>query len=373
MKRLSIIILSLILMTGQALSQNIIEQESLLRMMPVYQSWMLDDADDFSEVTVPLSIYYPVNRNFSVTLRGNQASATGDNMETISGLTDTQLNLSYYLEPANVVLDLGLNLPSGQTKLDTSEFRTSTVISNNIFDMRTPNFGQGLNVSAGFTWAVPISEALVFGLGASYQLKGNFTPRNDFVEHYKPGDEILVTGGFDARLSPTTTLSADVIFTTFATDKLGEADIFAPGNRIVINAQFRKYFNFNEFWLFARYRSRDKNELAIFLGEPLFTESERTFPNQLEIMSHYRMRFSPTITTRLLFEARFYQEAPGFESFQTTLTSAGINLFGFGIAPEFALNRSLNLPIVLKYFLGSFDEGPNLTGLEIGSGLTLTF
>jgi hypothetical protein len=356
----------LIVFTSAAVSfSQIISQRASARIQFNYQSWSIENSGDISEITVPLSVYYPVNRNFSATLRGNGASATGDNMESISGFTDTQLGLNYFLENANLVFNLSFNFPSGKTELDTLQFATSALISNNIFNLNTPNFGQGLNVSAGFTWAIPAGETFVAGVGASYQYKSSFKPLDIMATDYDPGDEVLLTGGFDARLGGTATFSADAIFTLFGTDKFGNDEVFAPGNRLVLNAQFRKYFGINDFWLFARFRSRAKNEQAAILGQALVAETENSNPRQFEVMSHYRLRLNPKIFLRILAEGKFYQ--------QTTVAFSGATLFGGGLAPEFMLSQRVSAPVILKFLKGSIKDGPSLTGFEIGAGLNFSF
>lgn len=93
-----------------------------------------------------------------MTLRGSQATASGDNIQTINGITDTQLSFSYHFEPVNLIFNLGLNLPSGKKRFTSEEFQTSSLISTNIFNFKVPGFGQGLNISPGLTWAFPVNE-----------------------------------------------------------------------------------------------------------------------------------------------------------------------------------------------------------------------
>ena len=374
--RWALALISTIAWGVSAYPQGIISQNGFVTLAPVYQSWNLNAGSDFaegtpltdsvfSEFTVPVYIYYPVNRNLSFSLRGNQSSASGDNLETLNGLTDTQLGVNYYLENPNIVLNVGFNLPTGKAELSFSEFRTSSLISNNIFGMRTPNFGQGLNVTAGFTWAIPMTEALVVGLGASYQRKGGFKPLDGFIEDYRPGDEILLTGGFDIRLGPTSTISSDVTLTLYKSDKIGDDEVFSIGNKIVIYMQFRQFFGFNELRVLARFRSRAKNERAIILGQQLEPESLRTFPNQFELSAHYRIRLSRSFYVKIIGEGRFYE--------QTLAAFSGVDLFAGGVAPEISLSQSLSLPITLKYLKGSFKSGSNLTGFELAAGLSLAF
>lgn len=361
---------ALILFMGLAANSNGQDndaQKAIISTKLVYQNWSPKAFDDFNEFSLPFYLYYPVGDQFSVTLRGYQASVTGDNaVAGLSGLTDTQLGLSYFLNKANLVLNLGINAPTGKNKLTVEEFQTSTLISNNLYNMQVANFGQGLNVSAGLAWAIPATESLVLGLGAAYQFKGNYKPIAGFVEDYAPGDEILATAGFELQLGETASISSDAVLTFFATDKLGGEEIFSAGNRIVMNAQFKKFFNFSELRLQARYRTRAKNEIAV-AGGGLATEAEKTFPTQLEVMGRYRWRLSETFYAGLLAEGRLYQEAPGFVSFETTPASAGANLIGLGLAPEWIVSDQVRIPVFFKYFSGSFDKGSDISGFEIGA------
>jgi len=363
-------------MAGAVLAQDayIISQQRFVKIAPAYQRWSVEGDNQFSEFSSPIQIYFPFSRNWSVTVLGNQASAKGEALlgssatnrgqalPKLSGLTDTQLAVRYFLESMNLALDLGLNLPSGKSELGPDEFRTSAELSANIFNFQVPNFGQGFNISPGLTWAVPVRDNLVLGLGASYQYKGSFKPVAGLSDDYNPGDEVLFTGGLDLRLNETTTLSSDLIFTLYGTDQVGDAEIFAAGNKLVANAQFRKYFDFNELWLFARYRSSAKNDLAA--GGQLVTEGEKTTPDQIELLGHYQARFTRRFSMRFLAEGRVYQDTPVFD---------GVKLFGGGLAPIFSASSNFQLLGQFKYLTGSFDRGDKLSGLEIGVGMLAKF
>jgi len=222
------IIIQIILMqmVGQAYSANqldIVNQQRYIQMFPLYQSWSDASEAQFSEFTIPFSAYFPLNRNLSVDLRTHQAIADGDHLQKVSGMTDTQVSFNYYVESLNIVFNLGLNVPSGKKELTLAEFMTSLVLSSHYYNFSAPNFGQGLNITPGLTWARPIADNLVLGLGASYQYKGDFKPLKGMSDDYNPGDEVLLTGGLDVRLDETTSLSADLIYINYIADKLGKA------------------------------------------------------------------------------------------------------------------------------------------------------
>jgi len=343
----------------------IIEKTGYLRIMPIYQNWTLDQDPGFSQLSLPLFVYYPIGRDFSITIRGTQAEARGDSIQTLSGITDTQLGLSYRPKNSNLVFNLGANVPTGLKELTQEEFQTSFILSTNIFKLRTPNFGQGLNLTAGLTWAFPITHSFVIGFGGSYLKRGGYRPLANSADEYLPGDEIMLTGGFDLRFNSTTTFSADLLFTTYDKDKIGDSEVFASGNKYVINAQFRKFFGFNEFWLLGRYRSRAKNQVAAVLGGTLVEESEKIFPDQLEFLGHFRVRMNRAIAVSILFEGRFYE--------QTSVPYSGIDLLGAGLSPEIRFSRTFAIPLVVKYLKGRYRDGSDLSGFELGGGIMLNY
>jgi len=360
MKHLNLL---LILMTSAALAQNereISNRQSTVRIMPLYQRWTIPNGAAISEVSVPIIASFPVGRNFDLALRGMQAQA-GDAAKTLRGLTDTQLACRYHLEAAPLVFNLEVNFPNGRKKLSLEEFEISTLLSLPQYNFQVSNFGQGLNVAPGFTWAVPISERFVLGLGASYQYKGKFRPLAYMREDYDPGDEILLTGGFDVRLGATTTFSADLIYTAYGTDKTGDDDVFASGHQIVANTQVRQYFGYNELRLFARYRSKAKSDLVV--GADLPSQPLKTLPDLTELMGHYRFRLGRKLYSSILAEGRFYEKTQ----------AAGIKILGLGLVPEIGLTDNCNMLIRLKYQTGRMRNSPALSGWEIGFGFGINF
>jgi len=340
---------------------DIIRRQGFVSALPVYQTWTIKDGDRYSEFSSPVMLYVPLSRVSSVMLRGARANTGGD-ARSLSGFTDAQLGLTYHLEKYNVVFSLNVNVPSGINEFDQDEFGTSLVISNTLFNFQVPNFGQGFNVTPGFVWAIPVSNTLVLGLGASYQYRGSFKPLAE-LDDYDPGDEILLTGGFDVRMGETSTLSVDMIFTSYGRDKLGGDVVFGSGSKIVANVQFRKDLNLNELRVLARYRTLSKSDIAY--GGILVPEQDKVAPNQFELLASYRARLRETLFINFLAEARFFEESPDLFS--------SVSLFAVGIAPEFSLSSDLTLPARLKLQAGSLKGGRSVLGVELGAGLRLSF
>jgi hypothetical protein len=358
------LIVALFLLASQALAQNdgyVVSQQGFVKLLPLYQSWSVGDGVKFSEASAVISLYTPLSRVASVSVRTAGGGSSGD-VTSLGGLADGQVSVNYHLERANVVLSLGINLPSGKKKLTQEEFETSRLISNTIFHMQIPGFGSGFGIDPAMIWAMPVSEEFVLGLGASYQYKGKFQPLQEFGD-YDPGDEILVTGGCDVKVGEGTTLSLDAVLTTYGKDKLDGEEVFAAGNNVLVNAQFRKQFTVDELWLFVRYRSRGKGQFQV--GNALVSEDEKTEPNQFEISGSYTLGISEMLSLSILAAGRFYQETPAEFS--------GISLGGVGLAPVLKLSDSFAIPARIKYLAGKTKNDKTLTGIEAGIGVMISF
>ncbi|HMB91885.1 MAG TPA: hypothetical protein VKP65_13615 [Rhodothermales bacterium] len=322
----------------------------------LYQTYERDSLQ-VSEVSVPVSILVPIGQKVAFSLQAGQASATGDNLESLSGVSDVQAGLSFLqkIGSSSLVLSLGANLPSGKRELTEQEFQTSLLLSQHFYDFRIPGFGQGFNVAPGFVWAFPMSETVVLGLGASYQYKGAYRPLAEMPEDYDPGDEIIITGGLDIKAAPTTNLSADVTYTTYTSDKLGEEEVFAVGDRLVATGQVLTYFGVNELRVVGRYRGQSESSLPAGAGGT--DEALRTLPAQGLIRLAYRQALGNMVWVGLLGQARLYDETSLFEK---------ASLFDAGLLPEVAVSPSVRLQSRFIYTFGDFS------GFEVGGGLVLS-
>jgi len=346
---------------AQTADPYIISRQGSVVIQPLYQRWSIKDGLSFSEFGTSVSLYLPLSRSASVSLRGGQASSGGD-VSSLSGMTDLQVGVGYHLEALNAIVSCGINIPSGKKELTDDEFVTSLIFSSPIFNFRYPSFGQGIGINPGIAWVFPVDEGVVMGLGGAYQYKGKYRPRTG-IEDYKPGDEILLTGGVDLRLNEASSVSTDIVFTTYGTDKIGDEKVFASGTAVSANVQYKQYIKENELWLFLRYRSKAKSEVASATG--LVPESERIEPNRFEFAAQYRIMFSSRFSARVLGDVRIFEE--------TGSAFSGTKLFGIGAAPVFTLPSGLNFPARVKFQIGTVKGGQNITGFEIGAGVGYSF
>ena len=340
----------------------IITQMNSIRFIPIFQCWTVNDSNTFSESSFPVTAYFHFGQNLGLSFHASQASAGGDQTHELRGLTDTQVALSYYLEWANTVINFGVNVPNGRKEFTYDEFMTSYILSLNYFDFKVPSFGQGLNLSPGFSWASPLNENLVAGLGVSYQYKGKYKPFDYMIHEYDPGDEIILTSGMDYRLGATSMISVDGIYSIYATDKVGDKEVFASGNRLMVNLQFKKYFGYNNLWLFTRFRTKEKNVIAQ-AGSMDLAREEMT-PNQFEYLGQFQFHPTQMMALGIVVNGRYYEETNDYP---------GVNIVGFGMTPEIRISQNIIIPLRFLYFLGSYKNRSRISGLEATLGFSFGF
>lgn len=362
MKRWSIFIIICFVSLAFGQSQNgSFSTKRMISIRPFYQPWTIENAvgasRDFSQISTAVSLYLPASRRISFSARAAGAQSGGD-LNSLDGFTDVQLSANYYLISQNTIFTLNVNLPTGKTRLTEPELLTSSIISNSVFRLRSPASGQGFNISPGVIWLKNINEYLTIGLGMSYQFKGTYQPIVNFGI-LDPGDELLTTGGIDIRLNASTSLSGDVILTTYGTDKLDQSPIFSAGNKALVAIQLRKYFRFHELQLLAHFRTQEKNEFS------LTNEKNQITPNHIHLSAGYRFPLQKFFWLNVVVESRFYGKAA------SELSDGAV--WGIGIFPELRLSSTLHMPFHLKYLSGGFAGGMEITGMEIGTGLVFYY
>ncbi|MBI5473538.1 MAG: hypothetical protein HY961_14455 [Ignavibacteriae bacterium] len=342
-------------------SADVINQQATLTILPMYQQWSSGGTKLFSEVSSTLHWYQPLSREFSVSLRSSYASSTG-NVASLAGINDMQVNFNYYLESADMVFGLGVNVPSGKNKLTESEFETSYLISNSVFRLQVPHYGSGLNLSPSVSWALPLSDKVVVGLGAMYFYRGRFDPVTE-ITNYDPADEITLSGGCDVRFDAMSSLSLDGVFTLFGKDKVKNIEVFSPGKKLLTGMRFKRYFEFDELTLTVLARFRWGTETRI--GNVLLPNAERVEPDQLELGGSYLAKLSTTVSLRFLLEGRFFEESAD------PLSGAALGVVGTGL--EISASDYLTIPLQFKYSFGTIKGDVSLSGLDVAAGLTFTY
>ncbi|MFC2084592.1 hypothetical protein ACFLS9_06000 [Bacteroidota bacterium] len=335
------------------------QKTTFIQYVGGYKNWNDIYDGNISQFSNQLFINYTLQRYTQFKLAGGLASS--DVLDSkLDGLSDIQFSLNHKLRKLNTSLEFGVNIPSGEESLSTAEFASAILLSQDIFNMKYPLLGQGTNVFFGATWANNLSDNVVFGLGFSYQIRGEYEPLSNVDLKYKPSDEILLTTGIDFRINKSSTLSGDIIGIFFGKDEVNGEEIFSTGSRYVFNLKYRQYLSKNILRFFIRYRHSEVDKVEV-LEEVI---SNKINPNHLMLSATFFHHISDIFSLTYLAEGHFFEE--------TVAPFSGYNLFGFGISFSVQVSSILSIPLQVKYLTGS-SEGQSISGYDISAGLNLTF
>jgi hypothetical protein len=340
-------LLVILIVSAKSYSQDIYSERpaATIDLIPVYENWSINDSSDFSEFTNVITAGYNPYKNTTLGLATRYASvgtSIGNVNNNLSGLSDLQLMIKQRFPDQNIIFDGGLNIPSGKTKLSPEEFVITQVISQELFGLRTSNFGQGLNAFLGVTWLHPMSDNVVIGAGVSYQLKSEYQPLADVGDKYTPSNEISLTAGLDIKLSETQTVSGDFTGIFYGSDQLNGNDIFG----------------FDNLTIYILYRDVAIAELK---GAYAVLDKEKITPNQLYIGGNYNQRFTASFSMGYGLFTNIYEETAAYLS--------GYTLYGISLSPQFSVSPSVSIPVFLKYAIGNADGKSDLHNYVISGGI----
>lgn len=331
------------------------ERPTQIVLEPTYQRFE-GEGRTVTQWSVPLVAVVPFGERWQTTLRGSGASAGGENLQTLSGLTDVRVGLSYAqpIGEGSLVVNANVNAPVGKKELTRGEFETARLLSRNFFQFRVPSFGQGFGAGTGVTWAVPVTESVVIGIGGAFRYHGSYTPTAG-QDAYDPGEEGRITGGVDVRLGKTSVLSADGSFYMYGTDTVGDVSEFEAGNQFAVRVQYLREEEVQSVRVVGYYRNQEKSTL------PIRGEADRTLqvlPTRGMLRGEYERPLARRVALQVSAAGRWYEETAGQES-KTLVT--------LGVEPQFDVGERVQVAPRGAYTAGS------VSGFEGGVGLTAQF
>ncbi len=338
------------------------ERKTVVTASTVFQRY--DDTFQMSEFSVPVQVSIPAGRNLVLSGYAALGSVSGDGFESFSGMTDLHVNANYVTEvgSSSIVLGLGAAIPIGKRDLSLDEFDASVVLSQHGYDFRVPGFGQDFRMTPSIAVAVPVARDVVAGFGASYVLRGSYTPIELLSESLGPGNELAITAGLDTRLSATTFLSADLTFTTYGTDTLGDIELVQVGNKIIAVVKLYAFARHHEFTLLGIYRNQSgtrSNGAAVASGE-------RTTPSTGEIRGLYSRKVSDRVSLNALSRLRFVESTPELRLLSGQRVSfPSLTILDFGGGAVFAVDKDVDVPVRLLARVG------DIRGFQIEAGFRL--
>ncbi|MFL5560019.1 MAG: hypothetical protein ACJ79K_00960 [Gemmatimonadaceae bacterium] len=295
-----------------------------------------------SQVVTPLAIVIPIGDRFSFDIATawarSRVEVKGDSAapSTVSGLTDTQVRGSYVFGQDAVVVTAGLNLPTGQSTANASQFIAAQNISNDFLLFPIGTMGAGFGATGGIALAHPIG-AWNLGVGGSYRHSSDFAPfeYNDGQKaHYQPGNELRTRIGVDRAFGSSSAMLG-ATYSSFGDDKSAGAT-FNTGNRLVFQGGYATTVRGAGYSLTAWNLTRTRGTRADGRDAPSENITNIALGASIVVNG---VSFEPILETRHLARAAVAASSAGAAApsgigqMETAGLRARWNVHGFQVAP----------------------------------------
>jgi hypothetical protein len=341
------------------------EKQTYLWTEGSFQMWRIQgSAYAVSQVAFPLTLYVPFSDKFSMTMTHIPAySKWGDHV--LKGLSDTWVQGTYLAGNEKWMLNLGMGVPTGKTRLNNTEMElTQTMLTRNIYAFRLPVYGQGFCLKAGGAAAYPLTPKVVLGLGGQVLMHSPYHPMSYSYSYgsgsqsvvkqsdvkYRPGNEITVQLGVDYLVGENTKFMLDGIVTQYGRDVLDGNEIYGSGHKILVLGGV--YYQYDEQYLLGvlTYRKRGKHEL---LRGVEFTKADKNLNgNQIETEIVWKAIAFRDGQFCVLANGRFYGRNEN--------DNAAAAIFGGGFSVDYKLSPRTIFNLHIKYWGGNLKDADTI-------------
>ncbi len=207
-----------------------------------YRSWTLEADSSGAKTTIsqfhaPLEATVALGPHADLLVATAGASSSLDLEEgstvTLGGATDVAAQMVWRLAGDRLLLQGGVNVPTGKRELDLSQFALSRLLGQPLLGFRLDEYGRGFDWTAGAAASLPLRELIVLGFGAGYIEHGEYRLLAEGAE-YRPGSEASFSFGWDAGIDENgeSPLRLDATYRAYGKDELGPAIVFEEGNQL---------------------------------------------------------------------------------------------------------------------------------------------
>lgn len=191
--------------------------------------------ESVSLFTIPFGARAVLAPGLQVQLFGNYASGTvtasGGGESTLSGLTDTDIQVDYTIGQDALTLTGVFSLPTGSTTLNEEERTVAGLMAADLLPFAVSNWGTGGGVAFQAAAAGRLG-GLGAGVSVGYRLASDFEPVAEDEFTYAPGDELRVQVALDANMGGGSKFSLLAGFQDFSDDAVEGTNVFQAGRRL---------------------------------------------------------------------------------------------------------------------------------------------
>ena len=340
-----------------------------------YQMFRLRDyTNPITQAAFPISLSFPMSRRVNLTITHTPALSRWEAGQGINGLSDTWLLGTYVFWDRKAMVNMGVGVPTGKTKLTNDQFNLSMFLSRNALRFQLPVYGQGLCAKVGFAVAYPLMEYIVVGIGGQYLHRRPYFPvlytKEEFLEppliEYDPGDEFSGQFGIDFQIIENFKAMADVVVTYYGRDLWGEDEVYRSGLKVSTN--FAMLYRLDKNYIFGQMTYRHRGKIEEYHGVELIEETQNSNGYQVDVDIVAKIMDLDGSGILILGDGRFYGENEVDQRGKATILGGG---FGANVK----LSDITTLDFHFKYLAGNytFTEERSVEGMDTFIGVTFRF
>ncbi|MEO6528705.1 MAG: hypothetical protein ABIP93_18960 [Gemmatimonadaceae bacterium] len=194
------------------------------------------DLEKVSLMTVPVSaivsLAHRVELGVSSAYASGKLTRASGASTSLSGLTDTEIRLTYAMANDRVRLSAVALAPTGKSKLTAGQMDVTGIIAADLLPFAISNWGSGGGLGINAAMAVPMNEATSVGLSAGYVVARKYEPLNATAFAYRPGNQLHVRAGADRLIGTTAKASLQLTYQHFSQDQSAGTNFYQSGDRL---------------------------------------------------------------------------------------------------------------------------------------------
>lgn len=207
---------------------------------PLVQRYTFADPDAASVESVtlvafPFSARAPLGPRVTLGVDGTWARGSlddpGRGEVTISGLTDTQVSLTFAGRGGATSVSAIALVPTGNETQSLDESRVAGAVASELLPFAVSNWGTGGGVGLSVASAHAVGPVGV-GLSVSYLVRREFEPLAEQTFAYRPGDVLRVVAAVDGTVGRASKGTLQLAWHRHADDAGDDANLFRAGDRL---------------------------------------------------------------------------------------------------------------------------------------------
>jgi len=317
-----------------------------------------------NQISMPVSALIPVKDNLEFrffTAGVSNSLDIGNSDYSLNGLSDTRVQVNQSFSDDQILLSVGVNLPTGKRELNLEEYGVMTVLTQNFltFPMRRLGEGFGLNLLLG--GATEMND-IRLGASAAFLYAGTYTAYEGGGD-YNPGDWITLSADIQGGEDEFTWIGG-LSYANASVDKMDDREIYDQGQSFSIAFGGRYLMDNKTINAATRYLIRGRN--TSYDDEEDIVYQLKYYGNEFYIGGDMSWTFDKIWYAGPLLDLRFI----GGNEFDLGAS----HLIGFGLQGGRDIGSGLNLGALFKYFTGSANDGDfDISGYQINVSLSGTF